>query len=58
MTQAKLPVNTGIHRPRPNEKRSTWIALQWLSEDLILSSGLSGELLAWNVKVSYFDRRT
>jgi len=53
VTQVKLPTNTGLHLPRPNEKRSTWVALKWLSEDVILSSGLSGELLAWNMRVNH-----
>ena len=65
--QAKLPINTGIHRPKPSEKRSTWIALHWLNEETILSSGLSGELLSWNVsriisnpelKTKYFVKNT
>ena len=52
VAQVKLPVNTGIHRPRPgnqDDKRSTWVALHWLDERRILSSGLSGELISWEV---------
>ena len=49
LTECKLPCNTGIHRPRPNDKRTTWIPLHWLKEDLILSNGISGELLVWTV---------
>lgn len=52
VAQAKLPGKTGIHRPRPgqyDDKRSSWVALHWLDERRILSSGLSGELLSWEV---------
>lgn len=53
ITQSKLPGNTGIHRPRSSQedKRSTWVALHWLNERYVLSSGLSGELIIWEVKV-------
>lgn len=51
VAQSKLPGNTGVHRPRPaqDDKRSTWVALHWLNERHILSSGLSGELIMWEV---------
>lgn len=51
VSSSKLPGNTGIHRPRSaqDDKRSTWVALHWLNERHILSSGLSGELIMWEV---------
>lgn len=56
--QAKLPGNTGFHRPRSGhhqeDKRSTWVALHWLDECRILSSGLSGELVSWEVIIGHF----
>ena len=55
VVQSKLPGNTGVHRPRPaqDDKRSTWVALHWLNDKNIFSSGLSGELILWEVRV-YF----
>lgn len=55
VAQVKLPVNTGIHRPRAghhqDDKRSAWVTLHWLDERRILSGGLSGELLSWDVSL-------
>lgn len=50
--QSKLPANTGIHRPRSaqEDKRTLWVALYWLDEGLVVSSGLSGELILWEVR--------
>ncbi len=53
VSQSKLPGNTGVHRPRStqDDKRATWVALHWLNEKHILSSGLSGELILWEVRI-------
>ena len=55
IVQTKIPGNTGIHRPRSSQddKRSAWVALHWLNEKYILSSGLSGELILWEVSNLY-----
>ncbi len=50
--QARLPSNTGAHRPKTSQerdRRSVWVALHWLAEDQILTSGLGGELITWDV---------
>ena len=54
LAQTRLPANTGMHRPRPGyeDKRCVWVALHWLNDSKILSSGLSGELLSWDVSSS------
>ena len=53
LADEKIPANTGIHRPKSTsqerDKRPIWIALNWTNGDHILSSGLSGELLLWDV---------
>lgn len=58
VTQSKLPGNTGAHRPRSvqEDKRSTWVALHWLNERYVLSSGLSGELIIWEVSHRVLER--
>lgn len=49
VAQSKLPGNTGVHRGRPGMDDKRWTALHWLNENIILSGGLGGELLSWEV---------
>jgi WD40 repeat protein len=54
LAQGKIPFNTGKHCPESishqSDKRHIWIALDWINGDHILSSGLGGELLLWDVR--------
>lgn len=43
-----LPKSSGSSRPGAPD-RSLWLAVHWLEENEILTSGLAGELLSWAV---------